>query len=336
MWELLELTALIKGKKDSSDILTTVCEESLDVESCVSCGSLFIWDKTLHHCDFLNTRTEQKHFLNQGLGSFTLFGLGYKDERRKSKDKEWWLWVSMGNMIMGAASDIWWISVSGIQLKQSHQNLIGLRLICSISAWNFNVGMDSDVSQQPCRYICWYHVFWPLDVKLLLSWNTSTSPWIFLFLNGQIKPDVFYPAAAYWADASTRTFTVKTVSVGLEKQPPTLPSLLLFLSSIRSRLPSVSPRFIYRLRNCRGGEWGRSVLKLEDSLAPVYCLKKEHTVLPFPLCFIHFAFLLFSLSLSFLKSSSAPLWAGFKDSKCEEFNPVWVNARQETPYSHSI
>lgn len=39
----------------------------------------------------------------------------------------------------------------------------------------------------------------------------------------------------------------------------------------------------------------------------------------------HFSDFVFSLFLSFLKSSSAPLWAGFKDSKCEESHSVWVN-----------
>lgn len=162
--------------------------------------------------------------------------------------------------------------------------------------------------------------FWPLDVNLFLSWNTSTSPWI--LLNGRLKPGVFLFSFGYvWCfEQMLQWFTVKTESLGLVWR-----SSLLFLSSIRSRLPSVSPSFIYRLRNCRGGDGGRdgkSILKLEDSLAPVCCLKKEHTILLFSST--HFSFLLFSLFLSFLKSSSAPLWAGFKDSKCEESNSVWV------------
>lgn len=78
----------IRGENNGADTLSRVREESLDVESCVNCGSAFIWDKTLHHCDFLNTRTEQKHFLNQGPGSFTLFGPEYIDEKRKSRVEE--------------------------------------------------------------------------------------------------------------------------------------------------------------------------------------------------------------------------------------------------------
>lgn len=34
----------IKGENNRCGTLTTVCEESLDVESCVSCSSSFIWD----------------------------------------------------------------------------------------------------------------------------------------------------------------------------------------------------------------------------------------------------------------------------------------------------
>lgn len=80
---------VVGGENNGSDTLTTAREESLDIVSCVSGGSHVIWDKlSLHHCDFLNTGTDQKHFLNQGLGSFTLFGLKYNDERRKSEDGE--------------------------------------------------------------------------------------------------------------------------------------------------------------------------------------------------------------------------------------------------------
>lgn len=125
---------------------------------------------------------------------------------------------------------------------------------------------------------------------------------------------------------------------GLEKQPPSPLSFLPFLSSIRSHLPSVWPGFIYKLRNCRGGDvWrdGKRVLKREDSVAPVCCLKREHTTLLFPLYLTLFSFRMFSLFLSFLKSSSASLWAGFKDSKCEESNSVWVNATDSNLHTHT-
>lgn len=71
---MCEFLGLTEEETNGSDTLTTVCEESLDVESCVSCGSLFIWGKTLRHCDFLNTRTEKKKTLPES-GTWQLHSL---------------------------------------------------------------------------------------------------------------------------------------------------------------------------------------------------------------------------------------------------------------------
>lgn len=148
-------------------------------------------------------------------------------------------------------------------------------------------------------------VFWPFDVNLLVSWNTSTSPRV-LLRNGQRKLSL----KMVWGN-----------------RPPTPPSLLLFLSFMHSCLPPVSAGFIYRLRNYGGGggvreehikTWGQSQWQRAA---------EDRTRYPPLSSLFHLSlFFWFSLSLSFLKSSSAPLWAGFKDSKCEESDCVWINA----------
>lgn len=124
-----------------------------------------------------------------------------------------------------------------------------------------------------------------------------------------------------------RDLAVKSASV-LSGEAASL--LALYRSSLLSppcepRLPSVSPAFIYRLRNCRGGDGGRdgkSGLKVEDSAAPVYCLKKDDTTLLVSL----------SLLLSLLQSSSAPIWAGFKRLQMWRIQLcLGKHSRQEAP-----
>lgn len=100
----------------------------------------------------------------------------------------------------------------------------------------------------------------------------------------------------------TRKFTVKTVSVRFGEAASHSLSLLPFLSSIRSRLPSVSPGFIYRLRNCRGGDGGR-----DGKSAGLLPEERAHYPPLSSLFHSLFSFPLFSLFLSFLKSSSALL-----------------------------
>lgn len=151
----------IRGENNAADTLSRVREESLDVESCVNCGSAFIWDKTLHHCDFLNTRTEQKHFLNQGPGSFTLFGPEYIDEKRKSRVEEMlWVWKNRWNAA----------------LEQSHQNLIGLRfdlqLICMKLHHRNGLGRQPEAMLVHLLMSCFDPSMWTFSSANI----TSTSP----------------------------------------------------------------------------------------------------------------------------------------------------------------
>lgn len=99
-------------------------------------------------------------------------------------------------------------------------------------------------------------------------------------LNRQIKPDVFSSAllicAAFGGCSSEKIHTV-----------------LLWSREAASLPPSVSPGFIYRLRNYIGDggrDSGGGKKPIEDSLAPVYCLKTDHTILLFPLYFSPFPF----------------------------------------------
>lgn len=159
---------------------------------------------------------------------------------------------------------------------------MGLHLICDISAWIAPCG--NGLVSAFVDFMCF-------------------DPWMWTFSSAEIPPrnhgfvwmgrsNQMFPAAMLSVDASTKIFTV---SVWFGETASYLQLLLPFLSSIHFRLPSVSPGFIYRLRNCRGGDGGRDgkkILKLEYSLASVYCLKKEHTILLFHLCFTHFSLLL--------------------------------------------
>lgn len=118
--------------------------------------------------------------------------------------------------------------------------------------------------------------------------------------SNQMFPTQLWSRAVLWADASTRKFKIKMVSVWSGEAASHPPSLFPFLSSVHSCLPSVSPGFIYRLRNCRGGDGGRDgkhILKLEDSLLP------EERIHSPPLS---------SLSLTFLtlcSHCSSPSWS---------------------------
>lgn len=92
--------------------------------------------------------------------------------------------------------------------------------------------------------------------------------------------------------------------------------------------------------NCRGGNRGRNVKKQNtprgqssNTLLPE---ERKHSLPLFSL--FHSLFLSFTLTAPLLpQSSSAPLWATFKDSKCEESSSVRViTADRNLPYSHSV
>lgn len=155
-------------------------------------------------------------------------------------------------------------------LKQSHQNLIGLRLICNISAWIFIVEIDFDVSRTFVDIMCFYPSMWT-------------------FCSAEIPP---HHHRFFWTGRSNQMFSIQLwcFELMLQQRPPTPPLLLLFLSSIHSCLPSVSAGFIYRLRHCRG-DGGRDG-------------KNMSTVLLFPLRFTHFSFLLTVLLPQVFLSSS--------------------------------
>lgn len=64
---LLELKDFALVEKMALIPLARVCEESLDVKSCVNHVCAFFWDLTLPHCDFLATRTETKMLPESGI-----------------------------------------------------------------------------------------------------------------------------------------------------------------------------------------------------------------------------------------------------------------------------
>lgn len=92
--------------------------------------------------------------------------------------------------------------------------------------------------------------------------------------------------------------------------------------------------------NCRGGDRGRNVKKQNrpwgQSSTTLLPEERKHSPPLFSL--FHSLFLSFTLTAApFPQSSSAPLWAAFKDSKCEDSNSVRVIAADRNlPYSHSV
>lgn len=124
--------------------------------------------------------------------------------------------TSNRNTIMGAIGSgtvaIGWITL----FKHSHQNLIILRLICNIPAWNLTVGMDWDVSQQPCQLL----------ISCVVSprmWTFSSAEYLHITMDSFKLADetTWYPIQL-WSNVVLQqgTFTVKRSS---------LPSLFPFL-----------------------------------------------------------------------------------------------------------
>lgn len=101
-----------------------------------------------------------------------------------------------------------------------------------------------------------------------------------------------------------------------------------------------SHRVLFIDSNCRGGDRGRNVKKQNrpwgQSSTTLLPEERKHSPPLFSL--FHSLFLSFTLTAApFPQSSSAPLWAAFKDSKCEDSNSVRVIAADRNlPYSHSV
>lgn len=151
--------------------------------------------------------------------------------------------------------------------------------------------MDSDVNQQPSSvHFLVSCVSWLPDV----NW-TSASPWI--LLNGRIKQQLFQQG---YSQKRLHRFEEKSLFHPDPFSPP-------------------SQKLERRRRE-------RRALRLEDSLAS--CLKEAFLAFFFffTYYFTHFSFAFCFRILSFVKSSSTPRWASFKDSKCEESGSVWVHS----------
>lgn len=102
---------------------------------------------------------------------------------------------------------------------------------------------------------------------------------------------------------------------------------------------SISPCFIYRLKLQRRKQ--RQDVKKQNTprgQSSNTLLPEERKHSPPLFSLFHSRFLSFTLTAPLLpQSSSAPLWATFKDSKCEESSSVRViTADRNLPYSHSV
>lgn len=141
-------------------------------------------------------------FLNQGPGSFTLWGLEYMehdDEWKKSWMEEWLLWVNLnlktgGMQLFSKAITIWSDYV----------------LTCDLSAWSFKAGLA--VSWESRWYIVDI-VFWALDVNPPDSWYTSTTNHASLKWAGQARCSLLSCMPVCFGEAASHSSIAPLVSL---------------------------------------------------------------------------------------------------------------------------
>lgn len=193
--------------------------------------------------------------------------------------------------------------------------------IWNISLWNFTVRVDfcQQACWRPRRH--WSYVFacgWELSSQL-----NQTRCFLFGFSH------VWCCEWTHWDDSSQ--WRQAWFASGKAAFHPLC--LLLCPSSICSCVPSVSPAFIYKLKLQRRRREERKWRIKTSGQSSTTLLLGERAHYPLLSSLFHSLFLL--SGRLFLRSSSAPLRAGFKYSKCEEFKSVWVNTTgRKPPTSH--